>query len=76
MTYRSNYESDDYCNRFEGGARDLGSIADMGLGVLQTLPVVVALLAAQPGQLVYIEQPEIQLQRALRPTRSASSGTR
>src|SRR5262249_14209357 len=44
-----------------GGARDLVNIADVGFGVSQTLPVVVALRAAQPGQLVYIEQPEIHL---------------
>lgn len=44
-----------------GGARDLVSIADVGLGVSQSLPVVVALLAARPGQLVYLEQPEIHL---------------
>jgi len=44
-----------------GGAHDLVSIADVGFGVSQTLPVVVALLAAQPGQLLYIEQPEIHL---------------
>ncbi|MBL8161508.1 MAG: AAA family ATPase [Anaerolineae bacterium] len=44
-----------------GGARDMVSIADVGFGVSQVLPVVVALLAAQPGQLVYIEQPEIHL---------------
>jgi predicted ATPase len=40
---------------------DLVSIADVGFGVSQTLPVVVALLTAQHGQLVYIEQPEIHL---------------
>jgi AAA domain, putative AbiEii toxin, Type IV TA system len=45
----------------KGGAHDLVSIADVGLGVSQTLPVVVALRAACPGQLVYIEQPEIHL---------------
>jgi hypothetical protein len=45
----------------QGGARDLVSIADVGFGVSQTLPVVVALRVAQPGQLVYIEQPEIHL---------------
>jgi len=45
----------------QGGARDLVSIADVGFGVSQTLPVLVALLAAQAGQLVYIEQPEIHL---------------
>ena len=41
--------------------RDLVSIADVGLGVSQTLPVVVALTAAEPGQIVYLEQPEIHL---------------
>jgi len=45
----------------QGGARDLVNIADVGFGVSQTLPVVVALLAADPGQLVYLEQPEIHL---------------
>jgi hypothetical protein len=44
-----------------GGAHDLVNIADVGFGVSQTLPVLVALLAAQPGQLVYIEQPETHL---------------
>ncbi len=42
-------------------ARDMVSIADVGFGVSQTLPLLVALLAAEPGQLVYIEQPEIHL---------------
>ncbi|HLZ63190.1 MAG TPA: AAA family ATPase [Ktedonosporobacter sp.] len=37
------------------------SIADVGIGVSQALPVVVALHTANPGQLVYIEQPEIHL---------------
>jgi AAA ATPase domain len=45
----------------QGGARDFVSIADVGFGVSQTLPVVVALRAARRGQLVYIEQPEIHL---------------
>jgi len=40
---------------------DLVSIADVGFGVSQTLPVIVALLVAKPGQIVYIEQPEIHL---------------
>lgn len=40
---------------------DLVSIADVGFGVSQTIPVVVALLTAKPGQLVYIEQPELHL---------------
>lgn len=44
-----------------GGARDTISIADVGFGVSQTLPVLVALLAASPGQFVFIEQPEIHL---------------
>jgi predicted ATPase len=42
-------------------SNDLVSIADVGLGVSQTLPVLVSLLVAKPGQLVYIEQPEIHL---------------
>jgi predicted ATPase len=45
----------------QGGARDLVSIADVGFGVSQVLPVLVALLAAKPGQVVYLEQPEIHL---------------
>ncbi len=53
----------------QGGANDLVSIADMGFGVSQVLPVLVALLVAKPGQMVYIEQPETHLhpkaQRAL-----------
>ncbi|HEX4964835.1 MAG TPA: AAA family ATPase [Thermoanaerobaculia bacterium] len=40
---------------------DLVNIADVGFGVSQALPVLVALLAAQPGQLVYLEQPELHL---------------
>lgn len=44
-----------------GKTTDTVSIADVGFGVSQTLPVLVALLVAQPGQLVYIEQPEIHL---------------
>lgn len=46
---------------YRGGARDLVSIADVGLGVSQSLPVLVALLAAETGDLVYVEQPEIHL---------------
>ena len=45
----------------QGGAKDLVNIADVGLGLSQTLPVVVALRIAEPGRLVYIEQPEIHL---------------
>ena len=44
-----------------GGARDWVSLADVGFGVSQALPVLVALHAARPGQLVYLEQPEIHL---------------
>lgn len=44
-----------------GKPSDVVSIADVGFGLSQTLPVVVSLLSAEPGQLVYIEQPEIHL---------------
>lgn len=40
---------------------DRVNIADVGVGVSQTLPVLVALHAARPGQLVYVEQPETHL---------------
>ncbi len=40
---------------------DMVSIADVGFGVSQVLPVIVALIAAEPGQLVYLEQPELHL---------------
>jgi hypothetical protein len=43
------------------GPEDWVNIADVGVGVSQTLPVLVALRAAQPGTLVYIEQPETHL---------------
>jgi hypothetical protein len=45
----------------QGGAWDLVSIADVGFGVSQVLPILVALRAARPGQMIYIEQPEIHL---------------
>lgn len=45
----------------QGGAQDLVSVADVGFGVSQTLPVIISLLVAQPGQIVYLEQPEIHL---------------
>ncbi len=45
----------------QGGASDLVNIADVGFGISQTLPVVVALLTARPGQMVFIEQPELHL---------------
>lgn len=44
-----------------GRTHDLVNIADVGFGVSQTLPILVALHAAEPGQLVYLEQPEIHL---------------
>ncbi|NQU21860.1 MAG: AAA family ATPase [Candidatus Nealsonbacteria bacterium] len=44
-----------------GGEDDLVNVADVGIGVSQVLPVLVALQVARPGQLVYIEQPEIHL---------------
>ena len=43
------------------GEPDLVNIADVGVGVSQVVPVLVALIAATEGQLVYIEQPEIHL---------------
>lgn len=45
----------------KGVAADMVNIADVGFGVSQVLPVLVALLVAEPGQLVYIEEPEIHL---------------
>lgn len=45
----------------KGGAKDTVSIADVGFGVSQTLPVLVALRVAEPGRIVYLEQPEIHL---------------
>jgi putative AbiEii toxin of type IV toxin-antitoxin system len=44
-----------------GGDNDLVSIADVGFGVSQAVPVLVALLVAEPGQAVYLEEPEIHL---------------
>lgn len=40
---------------------DLVNIADVGVGVSQVMPVLVALIAAEAGQTVYIEQPEMHL---------------
>lgn len=40
---------------------DMVNIADVGFGVSQVLPVLVALIGAEPGQLVYLEQPELHL---------------
>lgn len=41
--------------------QDCVNIADVGFGVSQTIPVLVALLGAKDGQHVYIEQPELHL---------------
>ena len=43
------------------GETDMVSIADVGFGVSQVLPVLVALIVAKPGRLVYLEQPELHL---------------
>lgn len=43
------------------GGSDNVNIADVGFGVSQTLPVLVALLVAKKNQVVYIEQPELHL---------------
>ena len=43
------------------GKLDMVNIVDVGIGVSQVLPVLVALIGAEPGQLVYIEQPELHL---------------
>ena len=40
---------------------DMVNIADVGFGVSQVLPVLVALIVARPSQLVYLEQPELHL---------------
>ena len=53
-------------NRFKqsqgtGSKDDMVNIADVGLGVSQTLPVLVALHVAENGQLLYLEQPELHL---------------
>ncbi len=41
--------------------KDMINIADVGLGISQVLPIIVALHLAKPGQLVFIEQPELHL---------------
>jgi hypothetical protein len=64
----------------QGGALDLVNIADVGLGVSQTLPILAALRIASRNQIVYLEQPEIHLhpraQVAIAPIlmRAASTG--
>ena len=41
--------------------KDRVNITDAGFGILQVLPVLVAVIAADPGSLVYLEQPELHL---------------
>jgi len=64
--------------RTKSARGDLVNIADVGFGVSQVLPVLVALLTAEPGQLVYIEQPELHLhpqaQQALAPILAEAAG--
>ena len=48
-------------NQGNSKSTDMVSIADVGFGLSQILPVIVALLVAEPEQLVYLEQPEIHL---------------
>ena len=45
----------------EPNGAELVNIADVGFGVSQVLPVLVALLVAESGQLLYLEQPELHL---------------
>jgi len=40
---------------------DFVSIADVGVGVSQVLPIITALIAAEKNQIVYVEQPETHL---------------
>ncbi len=48
-------------NPYTKSGADLVNIADVGFGVGQVLPVVVALQAAGPEDVVHIEQPELHL---------------
>ena len=45
----------------KANSKDMINIADVGFGVSQVLPVLVSLLIARKGQIVYIEQPELHL---------------
>jgi hypothetical protein len=45
----------------DSAGEDFVNIADVGLAVPTVLPVLVAIIEAYPGQLVYIEQPELHL---------------
>ncbi|MGA2537922.1 MAG: AAA family ATPase, partial [Terracidiphilus sp.] len=46
---------------FNSDESDYVNVADVGLAVSAVLPVLVALIQAEPGQLVYIDQPELHL---------------
>lgn len=48
-------------SRSNASQSDCVNIADVGFGVSQTIPVLVALICANKDQLVYIEQPELHL---------------
>jgi predicted ATPase len=48
-------------NRISSDTASFVSIADVGMAVSQILPVLVALAAAEAGQVVFIEQPELHL---------------
>lgn len=50
-----------YVGKNTDGSGGLVSIADVGLGVSQILPILVALIQAKRGQTVFVEQPEIHL---------------
>lgn len=45
----------------DSNEKDCVNIADVGFGVSQAIPVLVALIGAKKGQYVYIEQPELHL---------------
>ncbi len=49
-------------SRYKGAMQtDCVNIADVGFGVSQTLPVLIALITSNEKQVVYIEQPELHL---------------
>jgi predicted ATPase len=62
-TLRLNESEVEMCvpRTFDSGDGDYVNVADVGLAVSTVLPVLVALIQADPGQLVYIEQPELHL---------------
>jgi hypothetical protein len=62
-TLRLNESQVEMCvpRTFDSGDDDYVNVADVGLAVSTVLPVLVALIQAETGQLVYIEQPELHL---------------